>query len=85
MDQRLAAFDAVLMPTTPIVAPTLAQVADLKDYAVRNTFVLRNTSIGSRFRAGVYFLASRYGLTTALIAHVFFWKQGDFPGKQGGD
>ena len=49
MDQRLAAFDAVVMPTTPIVAPTLAEVADPKDYAVRNTLVLRNTSIGNFF------------------------------------
>jgi aspartyl-tRNA(Asn)/glutamyl-tRNA(Gln) amidotransferase subunit A len=49
MDQRLAAFDAVLMPTTPIVVPTLAEVADSKDYAVRNTLVLRNTSIGNFF------------------------------------
>ncbi len=49
MDQRLAAFDAVVMPTTPIVAPTLAEVADPKDYAVRNTVVLRNTSIGNFF------------------------------------
>jgi aspartyl-tRNA(Asn)/glutamyl-tRNA(Gln) amidotransferase subunit A len=49
MDQRLAAFDAVLMPMTPIVAPTLAEVADSKDYAVRNALVLRNTSIGNFF------------------------------------
>ncbi len=49
MDQRLAAFDAVVMPTTPIVAPTLAEVADPKDYAARNTLVLRNTSIGNFF------------------------------------
>ncbi len=49
MDERLAAFDAVVMPTTPIVAPTLAEVADPKDYAARNTLVLRNTSIGNFF------------------------------------
>ncbi len=49
MDRRLAALDAVVMPTTPIVAPTLAEVADAKDYAVRNTLVLRNTSIGNFF------------------------------------
>jgi aspartyl-tRNA(Asn)/glutamyl-tRNA(Gln) amidotransferase subunit A len=49
MDQRLTALDAVVMPTTPIVAPTLAEVADPKDYAVRNTLVLSNTSIGNFF------------------------------------
>jgi len=49
MDQRLAALDVAVMPTTPIIAPTLAEVADPKDYAVRNTLVLRNTSIGNFF------------------------------------
>ncbi|MGO9703371.1 MAG: amidase [Xanthobacteraceae bacterium] len=49
MDRRLAALDVLVMPTTPIVAPTLAEVADPKDYAVRNTLVLRNTSIGNFF------------------------------------
>jgi len=49
MDRRLAALDALVMPTTPIVAPTLAEVTDPKDYAVRNTLVLRNTSIGNFF------------------------------------
>ena len=28
MDARLAAFDALVLPTTPIVAPTIAEVAD---------------------------------------------------------
>ena len=49
MDQRLAALDVVVMPTTPIVAPKLAEVADPRDYAARNTLVLRNTSIGNFF------------------------------------
>jgi aspartyl-tRNA(Asn)/glutamyl-tRNA(Gln) amidotransferase subunit A len=49
MDRRLAALDVLAMPTIPIVAPTLAEVADAKDYAVRNTLVLRNTSVGNFF------------------------------------
>jgi len=49
MDRRLAALDVLVMPTTPIVAPPLAEVTDAKDYAVRNSLVLRNTSIGNFF------------------------------------
>jgi aspartyl-tRNA(Asn)/glutamyl-tRNA(Gln) amidotransferase subunit A len=49
MDRRLAALDVLVMPTTPIVAPTMAEVTDAKDYAVRNALVLRNTSVGNFF------------------------------------
>ena len=48
MDQRLTALDVLVMPTTPIVAPTMAEVTE-KDYALRNTLVLRNTSVGNFF------------------------------------
>jgi aspartyl-tRNA(Asn)/glutamyl-tRNA(Gln) amidotransferase subunit A len=44
MDQRLAAYDALIMPTTPIVAPTIAEVADPTVFMARNTALLRNTS-----------------------------------------
>jgi aspartyl-tRNA(Asn)/glutamyl-tRNA(Gln) amidotransferase subunit A len=49
MDQRLATFDALVMPTSSIVAPTIAEVADPKVYAARNAALLRNTSIGNFF------------------------------------
>ena len=49
MDQRLATLDALVMPTTAIVAPTIAEVADAKVYAARNAALLRNTSIGNFF------------------------------------
>jgi aspartyl-tRNA(Asn)/glutamyl-tRNA(Gln) amidotransferase subunit A len=49
MDQRLAMLDALIMPTTSIVAPTIAEVADAKVYAARNAALLRNTSIGNFF------------------------------------
>ena len=45
MDARLAALDVLLMPTTSIVAPTIAEVADPKIFAARNAAVLRNTAI----------------------------------------
>ena len=45
MDARLSSLDALLMPTTSIVAPTIAEVADTKVFAARNAALLRNTSI----------------------------------------
>jgi aspartyl-tRNA(Asn)/glutamyl-tRNA(Gln) amidotransferase subunit A len=45
MDARLATLDALLMPTTSIVAPTIAEVADSKIFAARNAAVLRNTAV----------------------------------------
>ena len=45
MDARLAGLDALIMPTTSIVAPTIAEVADPKVFAVRNAALLRNTAI----------------------------------------
>jgi len=45
MDARLAALDVLLMPTTSIVAPTIAEVADPKIFAARNAALLRNTAI----------------------------------------
>jgi aspartyl-tRNA(Asn)/glutamyl-tRNA(Gln) amidotransferase subunit A len=49
MDARLAGLDAIIMPTTSIVAPTIAEVADPKVFAARNAAVLRNTAIGNFF------------------------------------
>jgi aspartyl-tRNA(Asn)/glutamyl-tRNA(Gln) amidotransferase subunit A len=45
MDVQLATLDALLMPTTSIVAPTIAEVAESKIFAARNAAVLRNTAI----------------------------------------
>jgi aspartyl-tRNA(Asn)/glutamyl-tRNA(Gln) amidotransferase subunit A len=45
MDARLAELDVLLMPTTSIVAPTIAEVADEKVFAARNAALLRNTAI----------------------------------------
>jgi aspartyl-tRNA(Asn)/glutamyl-tRNA(Gln) amidotransferase subunit A len=45
MDARLATLDVIVMPTTSIVAPTIAEVADPSVFAARNAAVLRNTSI----------------------------------------
>jgi aspartyl-tRNA(Asn)/glutamyl-tRNA(Gln) amidotransferase subunit A len=45
MDARLAVLDVLVMPTTAIVAPTIAEVADTKVFAARNAAMLRNPSI----------------------------------------
>jgi aspartyl-tRNA(Asn)/glutamyl-tRNA(Gln) amidotransferase subunit A len=45
----MAPYDAVIMPTVPIVAPTLAEIADDADFGRLNLLVLRNPSIGNFF------------------------------------
>ncbi len=45
MNARLAGLDVLVMPTTSIVAPTIAEVADPKVFAARNAALLRNTAI----------------------------------------
>jgi aspartyl-tRNA(Asn)/glutamyl-tRNA(Gln) amidotransferase subunit A len=49
MDARLDGIDALVMPTTSIVAPTIAEVADPKVFSARNMAVLRNTNIVNFF------------------------------------
>ncbi len=43
MDARLADLDVLALPTTPIVAPTLAEVTPADNFARKNAMVLRNT------------------------------------------
>ncbi|MBI3710088.1 MAG: amidase [Proteobacteria bacterium] len=48
VDRLTAPFDAVVMPTVPIVAPALAPlVADDAAYADANKLILRNTTVGN--------------------------------------
>jgi aspartyl-tRNA(Asn)/glutamyl-tRNA(Gln) amidotransferase subunit A len=49
MDARLAELDAVMLPTVPIVAPTIAECASLDAALARNQLVLRNTAIVNFF------------------------------------
>jgi aspartyl-tRNA(Asn)/glutamyl-tRNA(Gln) amidotransferase subunit A len=49
MDQRLADVDVLAWPTTPIVAPTLDEVAKADDFARKNAMVLKNTVIVNFF------------------------------------
>ncbi|HYZ61440.1 MAG TPA: amidase [Acetobacteraceae bacterium] len=47
MDQATAGFDAVAMPTAPIVPPRIEALADDADYTRVNALALRNTSLGN--------------------------------------
>jgi aspartyl-tRNA(Asn)/glutamyl-tRNA(Gln) amidotransferase subunit A len=49
MDARLAEIDALVLPTTPIVAPTIAEVSTLDGFNARNRLLLRNTGIANFF------------------------------------
>jgi aspartyl-tRNA(Asn)/glutamyl-tRNA(Gln) amidotransferase subunit A len=49
MDARLADLDALVMPTTPTIAPRLDEVAEPKGFMQRNALLLRNTTIGNFF------------------------------------
>jgi aspartyl-tRNA(Asn)/glutamyl-tRNA(Gln) amidotransferase subunit A len=49
MDARLADVDVMCWPTTPIVAPMMAEVATPDDFARKNAMALRNTVIVNFF------------------------------------
>ena len=49
MDARLADLDAITWPTTPIVAPKLADVATPETFGRNNMMLLRNTAIVNFF------------------------------------
>jgi aspartyl-tRNA(Asn)/glutamyl-tRNA(Gln) amidotransferase subunit A len=49
MATRLADLDVLVMPTTPIVAPVMADLADPKIFAACNAALLRNTAVASFF------------------------------------
>lgn len=49
MDARLADIDVLALPTTPIVAPVLADLASAENFARQNALLLRNTAIWNFF------------------------------------
>jgi aspartyl-tRNA(Asn)/glutamyl-tRNA(Gln) amidotransferase subunit A len=49
MDARLAGLDALVLPTTPIVAPPIADVTTLAGWDARNGQLLRNTAFANFF------------------------------------
>jgi aspartyl-tRNA(Asn)/glutamyl-tRNA(Gln) amidotransferase subunit A len=61
MDRVFDEFDALVLPTSPIVAPTMAEVADPDDFARRNMLLLRNTAIANFFDLCAISLPIRLG------------------------
>jgi aspartyl-tRNA(Asn)/glutamyl-tRNA(Gln) amidotransferase subunit A len=61
MDRVFEDFDALVLPTAPIVAPTMAEVATPDDFANRNMLLLRNTAIGNFFDLCAISLPIRLG------------------------
>ncbi len=49
MDARLADLDVLALPTTPMVAPTIAEMTSPDVFARKNAMLLRNTSIANFF------------------------------------
>lgn len=49
MDARLADLDVLAMPTTPIVAPLMAEVDKPDEFARKNALLLRNTTVWNFF------------------------------------
>jgi aspartyl-tRNA(Asn)/glutamyl-tRNA(Gln) amidotransferase subunit A len=49
MDAALAHVDALVLPTTPIVAPTMSEVSTLEGFNASNRLLLRNTAIANFF------------------------------------
>ena len=49
MDARLADIDVLVLPTTPMVAPTIAEMTAPDVFARKNAMLLRNTSIANFF------------------------------------
>lgn len=49
MDALFDKFDVLAMPTTPIVAPTMDEIATVENFNSKNMRVLRNTSVWNFF------------------------------------
>lgn len=49
MDEVFADFDALVLPTTPIVAPKITEVSTSEAFRLKNRLLLRNTEIANFF------------------------------------
>ncbi len=49
MDSRLAGLDALVLPATPIVAPTMVEISTVEGFVTANRLLLRNTAIANFF------------------------------------
>jgi aspartyl-tRNA(Asn)/glutamyl-tRNA(Gln) amidotransferase subunit A len=74
MDLRLADVDALVLPTTPIVAPTFEEISTIKGFNSANRLLLRNTAIANFFDLCAISLPIGGELPTGLM---LFGKRGD--------
>jgi len=49
MDTRFSGLDALVLPTTPIVAPTMAEISTVEGFVKANRLLLRNPAIANFF------------------------------------
>lgn len=61
MDKVFDKFDVLVMPTVPIVAPTLSEISAEETYQKRNVQALRNTSIWNFFDVCAISLPIKFG------------------------
>ena len=74
MDLRLAQVDALVLPTTPIVAPMMEEVSTTKGFNTANRLLLRNTAIANFFDLCAISLPMGGDLPTGLM---LFGRRGD--------
>ena len=68
MDAQASALDALVMPTTAIVAPTIAEMHDTHTFNTRNMLLLRNTMMWNFFdMCAISLPLPRNGLPVGLM------------------
>jgi aspartyl-tRNA(Asn)/glutamyl-tRNA(Gln) amidotransferase subunit A len=67
MDASLQDLDALVMPTTPIVAPKMSEVADPDAFKAKNFLLLRNTGLANFFDLCAISLPRASGLPVGLM------------------
>jgi aspartyl-tRNA(Asn)/glutamyl-tRNA(Gln) amidotransferase subunit A len=68
MDAQLAGLDALVLPTTPIVAPTIAEMHDPDTFNTKNMLLLRNPLIWNFFdNCAISLPLPRNGLPVGLM------------------
>ncbi|MEA2931024.1 MAG: aspartyl-tRNA(Asn)/glutamyl-tRNA(Gln) amidotransferase subunit [Hyphomicrobiales bacterium] len=68
MDAQMSRLDVLVLPTTPIVAPTIAEMQDADTFGTKNMLLLRNTLIWNFFdNCAISIPLPRNGLPVGLM------------------
>jgi aspartyl-tRNA(Asn)/glutamyl-tRNA(Gln) amidotransferase subunit A len=67
MDLRMGEVDLLVLPTTPIVAPTIEEISTTKGFNTANRLLLRNTAIANFFDLCAISLPMGGALPTGLM------------------